>query len=69
MFPSASSLKLISPAPDKEFRTLDLDSIQAEKLTEIGNIFQQHLRYNIANYLEGEIIKLIEPDDSFRTFF
>lgn len=76
VFPPASTLKLVSLVSDEEFGTPDMDSVQAGILTEIGNIilnhilgaigniFQQHLEYNVANYVEGEIIKLIEPDDS-----
>jgi chemotaxis protein CheC len=76
VFPPASALKLVSLVSDEEFGTPDMDSVQAGILTEIGNIilnhilgaigniFQQHLEYNVANYVEGKIINLIEPEDS-----
>jgi len=76
VFPPASALKLVSLVSDEEFGTPDMDSVQAGILTEIGNIilnhilgaigniFQQHLEYNVANYVEGEIVNLIEPEDS-----
>ncbi len=75
VFPAESAAKLIGVLTDDELSPLDLDSIRAGTLAEVGNIvlngvmgvisneIEQRIYYSVPKYVENPIQVLLAPND------
>jgi chemotaxis protein CheC len=74
VFPSESSVKLVSALTGEAPGTADLDAVMAGTLNEVGNIvingvvgsisnmLEKHLDFSLPNYLEGKLKDLLKTN-------
>lgn len=74
IFPAESANKLVTAFTNEKPENIDLDSIKAGALAEIGNIvlnavmgsisnlLKTRFRYSVPHYVEGDLVKLLPKD-------
>lgn len=76
VFPTESASKLVSVLTDEEPGSIDLDSVRAGTLSEVGNIvingvmgsianvLNQPINYSLPDYIENNVDSFLIPDNS-----